>query len=528
MLPSHHGHFPAPVAAFARMRARGTRILVNAATLLVLILATVLAPAVVAQAPQDQAPTLLLNSARRAYNEKNHAFATARFREFLQKYGGHKEANSARYGLALCLIEGPERNYTEALQHLQPAAGDKNNPDHPFALYHTGHAQRALGLAELAQAVAKPSEAQQRRNTAAQRFEEAQKSFAASIKAFTDRVPKPDPDKDIPADLEWAARARCDQAEMLMRLLKPKDALAIVAPFLDDRLLAKSRYRRLALYHHGFGSFLLKDYLTAGKLLNQLTPFADPNFGTHARYLLARVHHLDGERAEAATHYERALTQHAKQVQDAKTALANPQALQNDPQEQAPLHDLVNPPAPDHIARAMLYLGVLQYEGGKFAEALTRFTDFEKQFANSPLLPEVQLRIGFCQVQLKQFEPAIKGLQALADKQSALADQALLWLAKAQAGNAAPENADAWLKAQKTAIETLRKAADKANAADAEVRARRGQILLEMIDIQQGAKLYKDAASTCNQILSEKLIPDREQEVLQRLATDVSLRCKSG
>src|SRR6266702_2038414 len=105
MLPSHSGHF------------------------LALLLAAVLAQetyaprSVVAQAPQDQAPTLLLNSARRAYNEKNHAFATARFREFLQKFGGHKDANSARYGLALCLIEGPDRNYTEALQLLAPAAG---------------------------------------------------------------------------------------------------------------------------------------------------------------------------------------------------------------------------------------------------------------------------------------------------------------------------------------------------------------------------------------------------------------------
>src|SRR5207237_571001 len=163
----------------------------NAATrLLALVLAVVLAAPLAAQAPQDQAATLLLNSARRAYNEKNHAFAAAHFREFLQKYGGHKEANSARSGPALCLIAGP------------------------------------------------------------------------------------DPNKDIPADLEWAARARCDQAEMLTRLLRPKDALSAVAPFLHDRLLGKSRYRRLALYHHGFGSYLLKDYLAAGKSLNQLTPFA--------------------------------------------------------------------------------------------------------------------------------------------------------------------------------------------------------------------------------------------------------------
>src|SRR5262249_51109994 len=151
-------------------------------------------------------------------------------------------------------------------------------------------------------------------------------------------------------------------------------------PFLDDRLLVKSRYRRLALYQHGFGSFLLKDYLTAGRSLNQLTPFADPIFGTHARYLLARVLHTGSEHAEAAAHYEGVLTQHAKQVQDAREALKNPQAFQNDPDEKARVTSLANSPPPDHIARATLYLGVLQYEGGKFTEALTRFTDFEKQF----------------------------------------------------------------------------------------------------------------------------------------------------
>src|SRR2546430_493648 len=87
----------------------------------------------------------------------------ARFRDFLRRFGGHREAAPARYGLALCLIEGPERNYAEALQHLQPAAANKDLPDHPYALYYAGHAQRGLGLAELAQAAARPQEAPQRR-----------------------------------------------------------------------------------------------------------------------------------------------------------------------------------------------------------------------------------------------------------------------------------------------------------------------------------------------------------------------------
>ena len=46
----------------------------------------------VAQVAPDQAADMLLTSARRAYNEKNYPFAAQRFKEFLDKYGNHKEA----------------------------------------------------------------------------------------------------------------------------------------------------------------------------------------------------------------------------------------------------------------------------------------------------------------------------------------------------------------------------------------------------------------------------------------------------
>src|SRR5215469_16876454 len=79
-----------------------------------------------AQVPQDQAARLVLDGARRAYNEKNYPFAADRFREFLAKHGGHKDAPSARYGLALCLLEGPRRDYNAAADNLQPLAGNRN------------------------------------------------------------------------------------------------------------------------------------------------------------------------------------------------------------------------------------------------------------------------------------------------------------------------------------------------------------------------------------------------------------------
>ncbi|HEY7153201.1 MAG TPA: tetratricopeptide repeat protein [Gemmataceae bacterium] len=515
---------------------------VSAALVVAFVLLGVLPLA--AQAPADQAADMLLGSARRAYNDKNYPFAADRFREFLKKYGGHKEANAARYGLALCLIDGPTKDYNAALQQLQPLAGDKNLPEHPFVLYYLGLSQRGLGAQALAQAAAKPNEANQQRNTAQQRFDEASKNFAAAVTAFTARIPKMDePPKETPIEVEWAARARCDLAEMLLRLHKAKEARSVTEPFfqyaafrksryqdlksfLKNAALGKSRYQGLGLYYHGLACFLLKDNLAAGRSLGLLTPFNDPVFGTHARYLLARVHHAGGERPEALAHYEGVLADHAKQKQAAVETLKQPDRFKNDPQEKARLEQLVRGPLPDHVARATFFLGVMRYEDGKFAEAVAQLNAFRQQFPQSPLAAEATLRLGFCQVQLKQFAEAQKTLQPLADKEPRLADQALLWIAKAQAGAADPANRAAHEQALKTALDIYRKAADRANQlakTDPAAKTRRGDILLEVADTQQLAGQHKDAAATYNQILNEKALPEREEEVLQHLATALHL-----
>src|SRR5262249_44965615 len=154
---------------------------------LALVIVLLGAAPLAAQVPADQAADMLLGSARRAYNEKNYPFAADRFREFLSKYGGHKEANAARYGLALCLIDGPTKDYNAAIQHLHPLAGNRDLPEHPFVLYYLGLSQRGLGTQALAQPTAKPNEAKQHRDAAQQRFDEASKNFAAAVTAFTGR-----------------------------------------------------------------------------------------------------------------------------------------------------------------------------------------------------------------------------------------------------------------------------------------------------------------------------------------------------
>ncbi len=482
-----------------------------------------------AQVAPDQAADMLLTSARRAYNEKSYAFAAQRFKEFLDKFSNHKEAPSARYGLALALLDGPERDYQRALDALQPLAGAKEFPDHPFVLYYLGAAQRGLGVRELTQAEARPQEAPQRRGAANGHFEEAAKQFAAAVAAFTARARDPVPvdAKELPIDLEWAARARCDLAEMQLRTRKTKEAQATAAPFVKDDLLKRSRYRALGLYYHGMASFSLKDYQAAGRSLDVNAVLAEPVFGPHARYLVARIHHLSDQRAEAAAGYEAVLADYAKQKAAAGEALKQPDRLKNDPEEKARLEALARGPAPDHVNRASLYLGELLYEGGKFADAQARFAAFVQANPGTPLAAEAGLRVGFCQVQLKQFGEAVKTLQPIADKEPRLADQALLWIAKAQAGAADPARPpQEYANALKAALDTFRRAAEKAQGLtniDPEAKARRAEILLEMADVQQQARQFKEAAGTYNQLLNEKALPDREEEITQRQATALHL-----
>jgi TolA-binding protein len=480
----------------------------------------------VAQVSPDQQAALILNSARKAFNEHNYPFAISRFREYLQRFGGHKDAPAARYGLALTLIEGPQKNYVEARDLLQPLAGNKGLPDYPAIVYHLGLAVRGLGVEELKLASARPQEKAMRQNIARQRFEEAARHFAAAALAFAGRVKGgvPEKAKQLPADLEWAARARCDQAEMELRAGKLKEARATTSLF-EDPVWAKSRYYKLGQYYRGYTSYLLKDYAGAEKALSLVDPFDDPVFGTHARYLLARTHHKAGERAEATLHYEAVLSDYAKNKKKATEELHRGDAARLTPAERARLEALANGPPPDHVGRAAFYLGVLQYEAGRYGEAAARFTEMIKANPRSPLVPEAQLRLGFCQVQLREYPQARQTLQPLADREPRLAGQALFWIAKAKLGAAPdPANRPAYENAVRDALDTFRKAADKTGqGGDPEARTRRGEILLETGDTLQMLRQYRDAAQTYRQVLNDKLLPTREAEVTYRLVTALHL-----
>jgi cellulose synthase operon protein C len=478
-----------------------------------------------AQVPGDQAAEMLLNSARKAYNEQNLPFAAARFQEFLQKFGGHPQTSAARYGLALCYLEGAERNYDKAIEQLSHLAGNAALPEQPYAAYYLGLAYRGIALNDLAAAATKHGEEQrQLRAKAEGRLADASRHFATAVNAFAAKLPKGSPPKELPKELDWAARARCDQAEMELRLNKPKEARATAEPFTKDPWLAKSRYRPLGLYYFGFAAFLMQDYLVAGRSLNELAPFSDPTFGLHARYLMGRIYQVSEEADKALAMYDGVLADFDKQKKEAVESLKRPEQFKKNPAERARLEGLVKGPAPDFVGGSVFFSACLQYEAGKFADALGRFQAFGKEYSASPFAPDAALRVGYCQVQLKQFAEAAQTLAPLVDKHPKLADQALFWMGKAQAGAAlaaGPMNAPARDNGLKSALATLKTAADRAAAmtADPEAKARRSEILLELADTQQQARLFKEAAALLEQLRNEKALPAREEEVAQRLIT---------
>lgn len=477
-----------------------------------------LALSCVAAAPPspEQAAAKLLREAREAYRENDLPAAVGRFREFIAKFANHKDVTTARYGLALSLMDGPNRDEAAAAEQLQILAGNPALPERPYVLYHLGRAQRGLGTRELAAALAKPAETAAHRAAANQRFEEAAKQFTAALAAFAGHVKSP-------ADREWSARARSDLAEMQIRTLKFKEAQATAEPFFKEPALAKSRSAGLGKYYYGLASwhalegeraaalaagrpFAAKssaDYQAALRALTSLRPFHDASYGGHARYVLGRLYERGGQGDQARDEFA-GLVAADEQARADKAAGLDA----------------------DDVSRAAFLEAVLWFEDGRFADALERFTRFEQRYPGSPLLADARLRQGACQAALGNAAAAVPILQPIADREPRLADQALLWLGRAQAKPADPANPSAVEQAVKTAQATLLRAAVVAQQlmpGDPEARGRRGEILLEVADKQEQLKQYAQAAATCAQVAQENLLPLRAEEVLERRIAALAL-----
>ncbi len=301
---------------------------------------------------------------------------------------------------------------------LTLAADGPTPPDAPESCFRRAEALRL-------RAAKAPSDAE-----AAPLFAEAAGEFGAAASDFAARRPQ---QKDDP---EWAARACCARAEMLLRLHKPKDARDLLAPLLIDPAAPDGPSRRLALFYHGTACLELGDDMAAGRSLDQLAPFSDPAVGPAARRLLARLHESNDERPEA---------------------LAQDEAIVSGYAERKNASNLKGPP-PDLVQQAAFAAAVLHYEDGRFEKAHDLFAGVAAS-GQTVLALDARLYQGCCEVQLKRFAQAARTLHS-ADSHDALrAAQAQLWLGRAQIGAADPDDADLRGQELRDAEKTLEDAA---------------------------------------------------------------------
>jgi len=182
----------------------------------------------------------------------------------------------------------------------------------------------------------------------------------------------------------------------------------------------------LGLYREGVKQFQSGDYVGAGRALSQLAPFTQ-EYGEEARYLLARIHDLSGERPEAIALYEAIIEYHMRCLGTAANALSRPETLKDQPAEKERLEKLLKAPTPQYVVRSRFYSGKLLVEEGRYEDALARL-EKAQQDAQGVLADETKLWLGVVQVQTKRFDEALKNLGGLNDVES------LRWVARAQVG----------------------------------------------------------------------------------------------
>jgi TolA-binding protein len=305
-----------------------------------------------------------------------------------------------------------------------------------------------------------------------------------------------------------APQARADrtgqskEAVELIGQVRFSEAAALLAPLLKEPPDPD------VAYLHGYAAFCAGDHGAAFRSLAALAPFDQPGIGVHARYLIARIHHLAGERPEAAANYQAVVEQFDRQRKAAFSKLADPKLSED---ERSVLSATVKGPAPDPVVKALFYWGVILSEFGQSDDAASKFAFAVQLAPDSPIAPEARLRGGVCAVQARKHLDAVALLTPILE-QSQFADQAFRWLAKANYGlGATPvpmgRGAAALVNAQPDprrlaqeiheAVGTLKQAVAKLDSpTDRSARERRATVLLELGDMQTLDRAYKDAAAT--------------------------------
>jgi TolA-binding protein len=228
---------------------------------------------------------------------------------------------------------------------------------------------------------------------------------------------------------------------------------------------------------------------------------------------------LAGRRAEAAEHYKTLRDDDAAQRKEAAEALRKADKLS--PDEKSRLESIVAAPAAENVVRSAFYGAALLLEQGRAQDAREALAAFLKTYPDSALADEAELRQAYCLLELRRFAEVRRSLEDL-QKRPQLADRALWWLARAEWASASPSNA----QAARTATDLLGRAADRAGELgkqNREAKSRRGEILLDLAEIQYATKAYRDAAATCQKVLADSASPERAEEASARLAAALHL-----
>jgi TolA-binding protein len=426
-----------------------------------------------------------LVQARQAYAKRDFKAAAQGYQAFLSKASDHAQAGLARYGLGLTLLQSPEREFAKAAELLEQAADDARFADRPAAHYWAAVASR-LGASPGA------ADAAARLDRAARRFRQAAEAYAAAAPGVPDAG-----DKELPAPLEASLRARGDEAETLLAAGKVKEAAAAADALSKDRGLPRSRWREPAWYVIGCAAYAADDPVSAARALARLAPFEQPLYGTHARYLLGRVHHRAGDTTEAQDHYGAVPEAFARHVLAAKKSLTA-ESVRDNPLERARLEALANGPAPEYVADALYFSAALFYDRRQYAEAADRLAKIGQQFPRHPRELPARVLLGACLVQLGRHAEAVRSLQPLVPH-AEYGMQARAWLAKALVRGADPAQAAAAKQALDQAADHFRQAAGHL-ARRPETAPEAADLLLELADALRRAGRPADAATVYEQL----------------------------
>lgn len=467
------------------------------------------------QREEDQRAANMLNEAKQAYEQKNYGHSVNKYREFIGNFPKRPEVIGARFGLAMSLVEMPDRDWNALTNELQQVVAT-NPPDAGRANYWLAVALRIPAQQQLEAALNSNPVNKEQLGKALDRMGQSAAAYVAAVPALEASVnPKPAADaKELPPAMEMAARARVEGAEALLATGKSKEALDLVRVFVNDPIWAKSSQRPLGVVLAGKAMIEQKDLAGAFSALALAAPFDQIGIGLEARYLLGTVKEQTGERPEAILDYEAVIKGHVEQRRKAEESLRNRDAWRSRPMEQMRTESVVRT-IPAYVSGAMFQSGILQFGYGQFGEAASKFQAFGQSAPRSENAPLAQLHFGMCQVMLKQAEPANRALAPLAEHPQ-LGDQATWWLGKLQVAVADPNNFDQRKKQVQGAIAAFAKAAEKAQAANNAVR--KGDILLDQADANLSIRQFKEAAAIYEVLSKDASQADRAEVSHERLA----------